>query len=371
MTEKTKSSTTNPEAVHDLNFYKFIIDSLPVGVLTVDSGLRITSCNPSAEEILGYAKSEVIGRYCGEILKGQMCLSDCPLKTILESRSPVVRVETTIENSRGKRIPARMHTAGLFDNAGKLVGGLEAFVDISQLKALEREKHNFISMLAHDMKIPLISIDGFAFRLLKKVAKDESITRYVNIIRKEAKKLESLIDDFLEFARLQTGNLRLSFSATSMDRELRQLVEIYEPRASEKGINLKLDVDEVFTIIGADTNRLHRALGNLMDNAIKYSKENDTISISSKSTDKEIMVKIKDQGIGIEPKDLQNIFVPFHRGSGVDASKGFGIGLASVKTIVEGHGGRVLVESEVSKGSVFTVILPKKRNREGQSHPQG
>ena len=164
-------------------------------------------------------------------------------------------------------------------------------------------------------------------------------------------------------ARLQTGKLRLSYSAVSLDRELQELCEIYQPRASERGIKLELHIGEEFVTIPADTIRLHRALGNLLDNAIKYSRENGTVSVSSWSTDQEIMVKIEDQGVGIDPTDLPYIFVPFHRGNSTDANKGFGIGLASVKAIVEGHGGRVLVESKPNEGSVFTVILPKTRNQ--------
>lgn len=361
MPDRRTASTIDGETSHDVSFYKFIIDSIPVGVVTVDSDLRITSCNPWAEEIIGYSRREVLGRYCGEVLRGQMCPTDCPLKTVLERRTSVVRLETTIQDKWGNPIPARMHTAGLFDNSGKLVGGLEAFVDISQLKALEQEKHNFISMLAHDMKSPLVSIDGFAFRLLKKIVQDPGLTQYVNIIRQEAKKLETLIDDFLEFSRLQTGRLRLSLSATSLERELQELFAIYQPRASEVGLELKLHLSEGFSIIHADTSRLHRALANLIENAIKYSKGNSTISLSTRNTDHEIIVEIRDQGVGIDPGDLPHIFLPFHRGSRTDATTGFGLGLASVKAIVESHGGRVLVESEPNRGSVFTVVLPKQK----------
>jgi len=132
--------------------------------------------------------------------------------------------------------------------------------------------------------------------------------------------------------------------------------------ASEKGVGIKLKLDEGFSIIHADARRLRRAFANLLENAVKYSREDSTVSISSWSTDREISVQFKDQGMGIDPADLPHIFVPFHRGNGSNEEKGFGMGLASAKAIVEGHGGQVFVESRLNKGSVFTVVLPMTTN---------
>ncbi len=349
--------------VDDINFCRFVIRSLPSAVLTVDSELRITSFNPWAEEITGYVEEEVLGRYCGEVLQGGKCKSSCPLKAVLECKDHVVRIETTIENKWGETIPVRMNTGGLFDDEGELIGGLEAFHDISYLKVLEREKNNMISMIAHDMRSPLISIDGFILRLLKRTS-DDKTKNYLNIMLREARKLESLIDEFLEFSRLQSGRLKLDFTETSLDRELHELCETYEPGALKRGIKIELHSDEALPIIQADGKRLHRALSNLLDNAIKYSEEGGSIHITTQDKDEKIMVKIVDEGAGIDPRELPYIFDPFHRGKEVKEKDGFGIGLAAVRTIVEGHGGRIQVKSELDKGSMFTVVLPKTMNSE-------
>ena len=131
----------------DLVLYRFILDSLPIAVITVDSGLKITSFNPWAEGVTGYTANEAIGRYCGAILHGGMCEIHCPMKTIIDRENPVVRLETTILDRQGEAIPVRMNTAALLDDGGKLIGGVEAFQDISHIKALEREKNNFISIV--------------------------------------------------------------------------------------------------------------------------------------------------------------------------------------------------------------------------------
>jgi signal transduction histidine kinase len=192
----------------------------------------------------------------------------------------------------------------------------------------------------------------------------ESKKIYLEVIIREAGKLEFLVNDFLGFSRLQTGRLELSFSATSLDKELMWLFELYQTRASQTGIKLELQMDEPLPTIMADTSRLHRVFTNLLDNALKFSNEKGRITIATHETDQDVIVKIIDQGTGINPRDVPYIFEPFHRGRGGGKREGFGLGLAVVKAIVEGHGGRVILKSELGKGSVFTVVLPKARKSE-------
>jgi len=350
----------------DLTFYKFVIQSLPVAVVTVDSDLKVTGFNPWAEGLTGYSAEEALGRYCGKILQGGMCHSECPLRQVLKNQHRIVQIETTVRSKWGETIPVRMNTAALLDADGKLIGGLEAFQDISRLKALEREKANLISMFAHDMKSPLVAIQGFAGRLLARTSDwgEEKRDKYLEIIREEAGKLEFLVDDFLELSRLQTGKLKLNFSATSLDKQLLELFEAYQPRAAQTGIELRLEKKEALPVIEADADRLRRVFTNLLDNALKFAKERGTVTIATEQTDRDVTIKIIDEGIGIDERELLYVFDPFHRGRDVDDREGFGLGLAAVKTIVEGHKGRVIVESELGKGSAFTVILPKGRINE-------
>jgi PAS domain S-box-containing protein len=345
----------------DLAFYKFVIQSLPVAVVTVNADLQITNFNRWAENVTGYSAKEVLGRYCGDILQGGMCHMECPLRTVIDRRDPTVHIETTIMNKMGTVVPVRMSTAALLDEEGNLIGGLEAFHDISQLKALEREKADLMSMFAHDMKSPLIAIQGFVLRLLAHTTDmaQEKREKYLEIIKKEAGKLDNLINDFLEFSRLQTGKLNLNLSTTSLDNELLELFEAYHPRASQSGIELKLENSEGLPLIEADAARLRRVLTNLLDNAFKFTVGQGKVTILTEQTDQDVSIKIIDQGRGIDAEDLHAVFEPFQRGRRVDDTEGIGLGLAVVKAIVEAHGGRVLLESELGKGSIFTVVLPK------------
>ena len=351
----------NDGDVHDLFFYRFVIDSLPTAVLTVNAELKITGFNPCAEKVTGYTAAEAMGRFCGDILQGGMCHFRCPLRTALKGRKPVSLVETTIRNKWGETVPVRMNTAGLFDDEDLLLGGVESFQDVSRLKALEREKDNLISMFAHDMKSSVAIVGGFALRLMEKSKSiDEAKEQeYLEIIRNQSGKLELMIDDFLELSRLQTGELRLDLAATSLDKELMELVGSYQIRASESGVKLELQNEEELPIIQADARNLRRAFRNLLDNALKFSNEKGTITVTTEEAAEEVIVKVKDEGVGIPLDEMPYIFDPFHRASGVEGKRGFGLGLASVKAIVEAHGGRVHAHSEPGKGSTFSVALPK------------
>ena len=270
-------------------FCNFVIESLPVGVVTVNPQRMITSFNPWAETLTGYSEKEALGRYCGDLLQGGMCKLHCPLKTVIYRRQPVLQTETTIKNKAGETIPVRMHTAALLDKEGGLIGAVEAFQDISSLKAMEREKDNIISMFAHDMKSSLSIIGGFSLRLHKKAGdlNEEKQGDYLGIIQKEVNRLDSLITDFLEFARLQTGKLKLNFEATSLDKDLIELFDAYQARAMQSGIKLELRNEKSLPVIEADPKRLRRAFTNLLDNAFKFSTRGGTITLSTKETDQE------------------------------------------------------------------------------------
>jgi len=285
------------------------------------------------------------------------------------NRGEIVSYETTWAAREGEKISTIVSSVPMVGPDGDYKGSFAVVTDISHLKALEREKANMISMFAHDMRSSLTGIHGLALRLLNKSAgmEEERKTEYLRIINKEAAKLESLVDDFLEFSRLETGRLKLNFDSISLEKELLELFEAYRAKTAQTAIRMELQIEEALPIIEADANRLRRVFTNLLDNALKFSKGQGVITISAKEVNHGVVVKIMDEGIGIDPAELPFIFDLFHRGCGSEKREGYGIGLATVKAIVEGHGGRVYVASTLGKGSTFTIVLPRKvKRKEGE-----
>lgn len=360
-TRDTGTPKDNKNLSPEMSFDRFVINSIPTAVLSVNADLQITGFNPKAAEITGHTEKEVMGRYCGEILRGGMCTEQCPLQSVLKEHKPMSFVATTIRKKDGETIPVRMNSAGLFDDDGRLLGAVESFWDISPVKTMQRERDNLISMFAHDMKSSIAIIGGIALRLLKKMGSlsKENQKKHLEIIKKESANLEFIVNDFLDYARLQTGKLQLEFSSTLLDKELTELFDSYQNEAIRNQIELEFQTDEASSVIESDAKHLRRVFANILDNALKFSKENTKITLTSEESEHEAIVKIKDQGCGIDPNDLPYIFDAFHRGRDTKGYKGSGVGLAAAKTIAEAHGGRIKVESKLGMGSEFTIILPK------------
>lgn len=267
--------------------------------------------------------------------------------------------ETQNRTLAGEPICVRLHwtTAPPGDTGyGKV---LVSVVDITQMRALERERANLISMFAHDIKSALVVIESFVQRMRKKLDSLERYRQenYLDIIQKEAEKLEFMVSDFMEFSMLRTGALRYQFSSVSLESLLRDVLESYQPRAGQCGVTIRLERSSALPDIEADGERLRRVFTNIIDNALKFSPDNGTVSIELESRGDAVRIAIRDQGEGIPPSDLKKIFDPFHC-SGPHGQHGHGLGLATVKAIVDGHSGAVHAESHPGAGTTFFVTLP-------------
>ena len=309
--------------------------------------------------------NEAVGRPCYEILKSNRCEYDCPLQTVRNVGDLPSGLEAEIVNRHGEHLSIRIHAASIEDDDNNFVGYLEVIEDISRQKRIEREKNNFISMIAHDMKSPLVGISGLITRLKKKkiCETNEKLRDYLRVMGEAEERLESMVWQFLEYSRLEGGQIRLELGETDIERILQQVIEMHRIRAEEKNILLSFD-SHALTAIEADTNRLHRLFSNIVDNAIKYSPKQAEVTISAGETDKEIVINFRDRGRGIKPEEIPYIFDAFYRAESEEEVGGHGLGLAASNAIIRQHGGRISVESMPGKGSVFTVRLPKQRKTE-------
>lgn len=226
----------------------------------------------------------------------------------------------------------------------------------------EEEKKNMLSMVAHDMKNPILVAKGFSARLLKGKAGPltESQGTYIGIINDELTRLERLILEFLDFARLETREFKLDPAPVDMVANLKKHIEAVWVEANRKKINLSLELPvENILFVFADIVQLDRLVRNLLDNAINYTETGGAITVKLCAEKKHVLVQVTDTGRGIPAEHIQHIFDPFYRVK--NDHGGIGLGLPIVKAIVLEHKGKIWVESELGKGSTFSFTLPRHR----------
>ncbi|MDW7771992.1 MAG: PAS domain-containing sensor histidine kinase [Desulfobulbaceae bacterium] len=357
-----------------LHFQSAILESFPVAVVTLDLQMNVTSFNVKAEELTGLTNDEVIGRSCHDVLNSSRCSYACPIITDLTATEKT-GLEAEIINRYGEHIPVRIGIATLKDKNDESLGYLEIIEDISREKELEREKANFQFMVVHDMKSPLIALLGLAKRLQEhhQELDRKKLEQYLASIHEAGEQLESQITYFLEYCRQATGKFKLNIEETDIAEILNKLIARHRERAAEKGITLKTRFKAAGTIM-ADPKLLQGVFENLLDNAIKFSKNGSKILLQTKETEREVIIQVQDHGIGIPAEEMPFIFDAFHQAKTNRRSGGHGLGLAVVRAIVREHNGRVSVKSSPQKGTIFTVRLSrinKERNGGGDRQNSG
>ena len=287
--------------------------------------------------------------------------------TILVSRrfaKPIKEMVTIAEQIRGgdlsKRIPIRSA-----DEFGKLSETLNNMVekledDIKKLKKLEIVRSEFLGNVSHELRTPIFSLQGMLETLLNGAIDDRNVNRdFVQRALNNTQRLNALLGDLIEISRIESGEMKMSFRYFPLNEFLEQVVSEMNHSAEQKNVSLRLEIQTVSPEVYGDKERLKQALVNLIDNAIKYNKPNGVVTVTYSLKDKNAIVIVKDTGVGIEQEHLPRIFERFYR---VDKERsreagGTGLGLAIVKHIIEAHGSKVEVQSEVGKGSTFSFVL--------------
>jgi two-component system, OmpR family, phosphate regulon sensor histidine kinase PhoR len=241
-------------------------------------------------------------------------------------------------------------------------GVLLVFHEITELKKLEQVRKDFVANVSHELKTPITSIKGFSETLLDGAMDDkQALEAFLTIILKESDRLQSLVEDLLELSRIEQHGFKLVVENLDLNKQLSEAVTMVEASASEKNITLDLKADNANTIIPGDIYRLKQVFINLLSNAIAYTPNGGAVSVEINNQTEDAIVLVKDTGIGIDKSEISRIFERFYR---VDKARsrnsgGTGLGLAIVKHIMEAHKGTIEVQSEVGKGTVFTLKFKK------------
>jgi two-component system, OmpR family, phosphate regulon sensor histidine kinase PhoR len=272
-----------------------------------------------------------------------------------------VRCELALDGSQ-----IELHAVATKNDAGEITGALVLFHDITELKKMDQVRRDFVANVSHELRTPLSILRGYIETLLDspKTPREE-LTRILRVMERHSKRLDLLAEDLLTLAQLESANPHLQLGDIDLSSFFRDLIHDWEKKLASKQLNIIVDVAPDFSTIHADSTRLQEALYNLLDNAVKYSRERGEIRLSAQQRDGEIALTVSDDGIGMAKEDLPRIFERFYRADKArspDNVRGTGLGLAIVKHIAQLHGGRVEADSELGEGTTIRVLIPIRNN---------
>jgi len=222
-------------------------------------------------------------------------------------------------------------------------------------------KSDFVSSVSHEFKTPLTSIKALMERLVDgKVRDSGKMEQYFSIIAQDTDKLTRLVNNLLDFSKIEEGKKEYDFSETDIVRITTEQVQGFKKEQVLTGPDIRLEIAGEIPMLRADADALSRALANLLSNAVKFTPPGKAIRVALRSDGENIILEVEDEGIGIHPDETGKVFEKFYQGkNALDQSvKGTGLGLTLVKHIVEAHGGRILVESRLGRGSKFSMVFP-------------
>lgn len=342
------------------NELETVLAGMVEGVIAVDPDDRILYMNKSAMDQLDIERKSIQGSSFLEIVRNIDLLRFIQLTTSKDEPSEKTIV---LNQDKSDEKILQVHGAQLFDAKKKRLGALIVINDVTKLLRLENLRRDFVANVSHELKTPITSIKGYVETLLDESGElPQHVQDFLTIISKQTNRLQAIVEDLLSLAKIEekSDKEEIVLERGSTKNILQNAIEACSVKAAERNIQLTLEAgDHIYAPINGPL--LEQAVINLLDNAIKYSKPSGTVLINAIEHDNDIQISIKDNGIGIEQQYLERLFERFYV---VDKSRsresgGTGLGLAIVKHIIHAHEGRITVESELNKGSAFTIHLPK------------
>lgn len=332
-----------------------IFESISDMVYFVSKDYEIRNINRAVSQKTGLSQSEIIGKKCYEIFHGtNEPLKKCPHHKTVNTK--MAYIEELDEPYLGGTFLTS--SSPIFDSTGEFIGSVHVVRDISELKTL-REKLTMsekmaalgevAAKVAHEIRNPLVSVGGFAKRLEKKL--DGNLREYAGIIVKEVTRLEGILKEILGFVK----EVRLSREKISFHTLIQDVLTLMASDIRDRGIDLHLDYGDSPNLF-VDPNRVKEAIVNIVSNAIQSITGSGSLSLRTYTERDDAVLEIRDTGSGIPEEARAFIFNPFY----TTKSSGTGLGLAITHKIIQEHNGRIEVESEVGKGSVFRIYIPVK-----------
>ena len=358
-----------------------ILESITDGVVVADARGRVIMANAAAERIFETPRTELIGRGISQVYKG-LSQEAGPLPGVTPP-SRTGFLQSTF-NLREKTIRASL--APVYLPEGELLGVVAVFRDVTREAAAERAKSRFIGSVSHELRTPMTSVKGYLDLLIEGMAGEINATqkRFLSTIKVNADRMINVINNMIYVSDLDGTPLQLNVKPTDVAKQINEAVAAIREQLEVRDLALSLEVADDLPHVRADPTHLQQVLDNLLSNACKFTYPGGQIKIGAqlREGDEEadsagvLLVSIADTGVGIAMEEQEKIFEPFYRAGNpleMEASGG-GVGLTVARSLIQAHGGRMWVESELGQGSVFYFTLPlseqESQSKDGHLYPQ-
>ena len=345
------------------------------GVFSVDHDGRCTSVNPAGMDLLGYTSRDLLGRDLHALMLHSHLdgtpypRSESPWIRALEGGQTVEWAGENVWRKDGVTFPVRMTARPMVD--GRTVkGAVLTLTDMTEVRKAEgalrgaiQARDEVLAVVSHDLRNPVGAIFFSADMLLKVALPEEDKREQLDVIRRSADRMNRLISDLLDIAQIEAGELTLNLAHEEVQTLVSEAISAARPLAEQKKITLACEIEPDVPVAVLDWDRMLQVLSNLLGNAIKFTEEGGRVSVEAWHADGEAVIAVADTGKGIALDDREHLFDRFWRSRRSDR-EGAGLGLAIVKQVVDGHHGRVWVESEPGVGSTFFVTVRTAAARE-------
>ena len=353
---QTQDLSQSPESFAVSSLFEATIGSMREGLLVVNKDMRVVASNPAAHKLFNPSLPRVTSQRLTELTRNPAIYS-----AFLDALKGVERSGVKVQTHGPERQVFDLRVVPIGEvNGDGAAGALGVFFDITRLERLELIRQEFLSNVSHELRTPLTAILAFVETLETGAIEDpESSQRFLSIIRKNASRMHGLIDDILELTAIEGGNVTLRAGNVDLRAAVDDVCASFAAKASAHGVSLVNNVASG-VMVHADERRLEQMLTNLIDNGIKFGREGGIVTIRHEAGERD-KILVEDNGDGIPAQHLERLFERFYR---VDRARsremgGTGLGLAIVKHLALLHGGEVTVSSELGKGTIFTIHLPK------------
>jgi signal transduction histidine kinase len=344
-----------------------ILDSIADGVLVADETSHIVLANLPASSILDIPRDQLQGKSINELLGLYSHAGDTWIRTIQDWANNSDRVKQWTYLADQLAIEDKVVSVHLSPvlAGSQYFGTVSIFRDITKEVEVDNLKSEFVSTVSHELRTPMTSIKGYADLMLMGAtgSLSDAQQRYLQVIKNNADRLHMLVNDLLDISRIETNKTVLDLRPLDVAQVVNEVLEGHlhgRIQNQKKQIGIETSMAPALPLVQADQAKLTQILTNLLDNAFNYTPEGGKIAVSAWPDGSFVNVSIADTGIGISKKNLHKIFERFFRSEAAEVQSvpGTGLGLAIVRSLIQMHGGRLNVESEIGQGSKFTFTLP-------------